>query len=1169
MRMIMKKLFVAHCRALLWCSAMAILLSVCSGVSAQTVSISPQTGNVISAASYSEEKHIVGYGGTWMHNQMPMTLMSSDESTLTENGLMSVHANNIGTAGNLLAFAAGENISNYMSLSLPKGYRFTGYKLVLAYQKGQGSTFEEKDAAFSATKRRVSIASESTTQEYTLARTSMTADDMDNVLYFKMKPNGGMAYVTVKSFVITFECTDPFTEALAPGASAIYGSDCVALPFATQRVDLGPITRQTKKYYTSYKYTYTNVRDLHANFLLYDKGGITSGTAIEGQKADGHITSANTDGGHAYMGLANDTYWLEVPADALSQDGTTRIPLGYRIVGATLRCAAAVKSAPVLGQDIYITDNLGRYLNASLEYTTTPVVWHTDTDGHVWTGSNTYLTHDKTWGGSRTSDLKTTSRKRDAREYQIDANGLHWNGDYVGYSDGKATYEGAAAIISDTTGSDGSSYTVKLYDKTGNTVAATAAISGENPMQEISIDHLNNDAIKFQVEGLAEGQSAHVSLEVQLEALNPYIDKMDISCTQPSGEKKLKNQYLADDFTIGTNGKVDFSVPTNFGTTGLRFAFEGLHSKRADETYPDGSSDEFSRYHFVRSAYYDLIGENLQGHRADAADHVYTDKVVVTVAGDKAFRSNNSDEFKAGTSGNSTFYYEETRYTNDAYASQGGSWQDMTVNASDGYVKRYLVVCDETRYNIAPTTTPRHAFYAYYSTDLRLSTVDYKPVLTYKKVYNDAVIPSGHDDNYYVGVSVSLTDADDQPMDEGVGYVYAKQVVEQIQSDIEAKKDNAPVDAKHILYFDASKINSMLFSDTDASWGNLTDLQKVLGQNALIFLPEGVTDSHDNVTSKSASGDDFVAENNIVLTDQWPFFSPYDIRVNAANEVSYARKVTNTNNTKKWVSLVLPFTIAVDPETGTYANDDDQTEFTFYQMNVDNAFSRPQGGDLTFADIDGHFSPYTGQTVTQPNEAYVVRIDKTMASDDDPTLMFVVRQSGATIISTPATADQPLIESGTSTGTVDGSRMTLVNEATYAGAYVPSEQGVFYFNKDKFVSSLNVKDIYPAIFVLPFRSYYACANANLNSIRYIHISTEPNTDITGISGATAETADDGLVFSAQEGRLSVKANKDLRVSIRNISGQTVNIASLRAGETRTVALPSGIYVVNGVKVVVK
>lgn len=149
--------------------------------------------------------------------------------------------------------------------------------------------------------------------------------------------------------------------------------------------------------------------------------------------------------------------------------------------------------------------------------------------------------------------------------------------------------------------------------------------------------------------------------------------------------------------------------------------------------------------------------------------------------------------------------------------------------------------------------------------------------------------------------------------------------------------------------------------------------------------------------------------------------------------------------------------------------------------------------------------------------------------------------------------------------------MALTNMATYAGAAVPTTSDVFYFNKDKFVSSLNVKDVYDAIYVLPFRSYYACESAGTaaKSVRYIHISTEPNNDPTGISNPDAKAADSGLAFSAQKGRLTVKAGRDMRVSIRNISGQTVDVAVLRAGESRSVALPAGIYVVNGVKAVVK
>ncbi len=133
--------------------AVAVFLLATMTMPAQTVSVSPKTGNVISAASYSEESHLTGFGGAWVHNQLPMTLVSSDESTLTDNGLMSKHANNIGMTDDKTALVVtsgyAPRVNNHMSLSLPKGYRFTSYKMVLAYNSGPSCTFREMNAAFS------------------------------------------------------------------------------------------------------------------------------------------------------------------------------------------------------------------------------------------------------------------------------------------------------------------------------------------------------------------------------------------------------------------------------------------------------------------------------------------------------------------------------------------------------------------------------------------------------------------------------------------------------------------------------------------------------------------------------------------------------------------------------------------------------------------------------------------------------------------------------------------------------------------------------------------------------------------------------------------------------------------------------------------------------------
>lgn len=1040
------------------------------------------------------------------------------------------------------------------------------------------------DATFKDTKESVTIQKTGSTG-ITMQRTSMNNTDMGNILYFKQEhPNAGqsgLAKVDIVSFVITFECTEKFNENLKPGVTTLTrGVSCLALPFQTQRVDLGSIKQETVKGYTSYKYWYKNVQDLKADFLLYDNSGIVGGTAKPGTAGDGNIAKLSFDGTNTYIGLKNSTYWLETPTDAVAQ-GEVNIPVGYRIVGARLVYANNVAQNIKRGDKIYITDGKGKYMNASLKFTATKVVWNYADDGKLSTtsgNSTVYLRHIASWFGPTTYSLETTTKSNQASSFNTDGTTLFYvsgtNSYIISYdSNGKAAYNitqsNAIAVNSAVTSSD-NSFTVRMFDKTGNKVAQEVAVNRENPTGNIVLEKLNNDAIKFQIEGLTGDQLAYVCLQVQLEALNPYIDKMDISCTQPSGEKKLKNQYLADDFTIGTNGKVDFAVPKNFGTIGLSFAFEGLHHKNADETYTNiGSEGKHSRYHFVKSEYYDLINENLQAHRSEAADYDYTKKIEVKVAGTQAFKCNNSDIFKAGTIGDGTYYYVENRYSNAAYNTQGGTWQEMLVNNGDDYVKRYLVVCDETRYNIAPTTTPRHAFYAYYSTDLKLTTVDYVPELTYTKVYKDAVVPNTYDANYYVGVKVSLKDTDNKPITDGQGYVYAKQIIDKIDEDIKAKKENAPVDTKHILYFDASNINSLLFSDTDPTWGTLTDLKAKLGDNALLYMPEGVTANLKNVVTKSLSGDDFVSENDIELVDQQPFFAPYSIRLNAANEVVYKRKVTlNHNETKKWVSLMLPFTVAVDTKTGSYVQTKDNCAFTFYTMNTDNTFSNAQETGEYIYEADAHFSPFTGQFVTQPNKAYVVSIDQMEETNSDKVL-FVVRQSGSTIEATPATLTQPLIQGETATGKIKGEATTLVNYGSYCGVKVPKTDGIFYFNKDKFISSLLLDERFKDVYVLPFRSYYACQNG-ANNVRYLNISLEPNTETSWIDNATeTATTSAGFMFSAETGKLTITATKDLRTNIRNINGQTIDTTSLKAGETRTVALPSGIYMVNGTKVVVR
>lgn len=1170
------KLLISSCRGMIRCAATAVLLTVGMAAAAQTVSISPKTGNVISAASYEDESHLDKFGGAWVHNQLPMTLISSDKSPITEVGLMKEHANNISVSNDgYLIFASGSKntVHNHLSLSLPKGYRFTSYKIVMDYDDSESetaSTVKEMDGGFANTYVKVVVGENM--KNVVLQRTSLNVSDMGNILYFLQDHgnNNRMGRVKVTSFVVTFECTDKFNESLHADLKTFleHPVSCLALPFNTHRTDLGKIEQQTNGTYTSYKYTYTNVKDLKADFLLYDESGVMSGTAVPGTEGDKSISSVHYNGQLTFVGLKNNTYWLETPTDAVTQNNT-RIPVGYRIVGARVLYANNVEHVDFQrGDNIYITDGHGKYMNSSLKFTPTKVEWTYGEDGKVSTGSGkVYLQHKikkNFWGDVTSVSLSTTTRVNQASVYNTKGLYLFYGSGANAYTiscddDDNAVYDSdlqdnAVVVNANPTTTSTNGFTIKLFDRTGQTVHQQATVSADHPQGDLILAKINNDAIKLQIEGLEEGQEAFVCFQVQLEALNPYIDKMDITCTQLSGGQALKNQYLADDFTIGTDGKVDFGVPSNFGTTGLKFAFDGLHSKSADETYPGGQVGEYSRYHFVMSDYYKHIGENLQDHRSDAAEYDCAKKIRVDVAGTKAFRCNNSDLFKAGTIGSSKFNYEEYRYSNAEYANQGGNWNDITTT-ENAYRDFYMVVCDETRYNIAPTTTPRHAYYAYYSTSMKLERENYEPVVTYTRLYDNAMLEGGFDNNFYAGIKVTLKDNRGNVMPDGSGYVYARQVIDKMKE----AADGKPVNLGHVLYVDLSKVKAVITSENDATIGKLSDIKTLLGNNALIYLPQGVTANLDNVATKSEAGDDFNAENDIVLTDKLPFYSLYDIRLNADNEVVYNRTVTKANNTCKWASVVMPFTMALDPETGVYRQSEDGAEFMFYTMNADNSFSST-GSRYS---VNAHFSPCSGVSETEANKPYLVNIEKYIDSSAGDDVMFTLRQSGATIVKTPAS-----LQGETAKGSVDGSEMSLVNRGTFSGEKMAKGRGVFYFNKDLFVSSLNLDERYPDVYILPFRTWYDRVGTSSNAIRSIRVSTEPNL-ATNISQAIADVADAGFNLSANAGVLTVKATKDVRVSVRAINGKTLGVASLRAGDSRSFSLPTGIYVVNGSKVVMR
>ena len=114
--------------------ALLSLLLVPLGMMAQDVTISPSTGSLMAALTQEGEAGSAqGWSSTWKHEQLALTLTVSDFCNTKKGGEMANPAGNIilDSEQNLYVVAEGPACDLFFSVSLPKGYKFTGYEIVL------------------------------------------------------------------------------------------------------------------------------------------------------------------------------------------------------------------------------------------------------------------------------------------------------------------------------------------------------------------------------------------------------------------------------------------------------------------------------------------------------------------------------------------------------------------------------------------------------------------------------------------------------------------------------------------------------------------------------------------------------------------------------------------------------------------------------------------------------------------------------------------------------------------------------------------------------------------------------------------------------------------------------------------------------------------------------
>ena len=1243
----MKKLNLA------WMVLLAFLLSPLS-LRAQSVTVDPTTGNLVASLTVENETGFEnGWSAMWRHEQLPLTFTTADTEDLTESGEIATPACNIWAQNSNLIIGGGMRPDLYCVLSLPKGYRFKGYKMVLlnnlnnttinSMRTGsQTKVMYETDNTFNITNYKARGyysdspntyqmgGTNSSTREYVIEREAGTdVSSMGNQLYFRLNhtyTNNRYVYVTIKSFTVYFTAEGTF-EAEAKPASADVALSLVRSPFKTNKIDIGKLEQREKNNKTFFAYTYTNVRDIDAHTYIYQEDAIAGGVPMN--VAPVKKIHPVTIGGNQYFAFENGIYYVESPTLVYSQTGLS-YPIGFRIVGAkfTPQWGSAVTGTSENKTLYYITYTSGGttyYLNDLLHFTTTRFGWNYDSTTknlYVGSGNNAEYLACEGSGGTRTLTLSYANGSyynlevftQSGVTYVGWADGGTWEGNaqsfyLIGTTDSSApvqmvrSYQSAdhstAARVSSGTESvtyasyTPGAYTLNIYDKTGTSVAATKTVnSASDAGTAIELtDHYvyNNDAVKFEITGLAEGRQALVDVSVFMQALNPYIDQMNIICHDNADQLSLSQNFTAENFMV-SGGKFNFYIPTEYSTSDLHFTFSDLWSQYGDNTYYTGNStlqkDGYARYSFVTSPYFELIDQNGDNGLYDDAydpNAVYTNKVIATKAGNIRYKFNNAEGLDNENPAPNTNYLEEYPFTAANYvgstdpdgSSTTGAFVDCTMNAQDTESTIYfLFTADETRYNIAPSTAWQHRYYAFYRMEIDLQTSSYDPKLTWTKVYDETCFvkdgAEAHDAMF--GLKLATVDHDTQAA--MTGYLTVKQISDAVTAALGST--NAPTTADQILYMDGSDlysiINSSVTSGGTTTTMTLENLKNMMADNVLIYLPENMTSTLPNIAYKPSewtTGTPFRAATNIELTDRAPFYAPYDIQVDTDKEAVYERQISKDSYGKvQNASLIMPFQLKV--EDGKHTNTDG-TYFTLHKMQTNQSIELQGGKPYAYFP-----SELADVTVTAPHTPYLVNLEESQNSSKDG-ISFLVSQTGTLIkATTGATAandgytyffggetSQGTVAEG---GTYEGGTYTLTNQGTYAGQAIDKTKGVFYFARNRFVNSAELASSIETVKIYPFRSYYKVAGS-ARGFSTMNVIFGEGTVEDAILDLEEKQAD--MVVRAGRGTLTITSAVDNTVRINGINGISHYNLGLGAGESKTVRVPAGVYVVNGAKILVK
>ena len=1092
------------------------------------------------------------------HDIAHVQIIASNLTTLSDNGTGSFkqNANNLLFSNNLVKVTnwAGNYGGIYLAVVAPKGYRFTKYEWNI-----DGSTASEKMSNAYMQQYTYNGTSTSVVNKYLLTNSSdgetftATLANGSNVLYFYLNTgqkdgtSSSAKSFLFKSIKFTYVIDTPFEGAL-PATD-------LSNNVHTGLLDLGTFTNNGKGAgYNSFDEYRAATDTQEAKFYSESDG---SQTTID-------PTAVTVDNAQYYVTATNGTYYVEAPAK-------------FRIIGATLnflksnatRTTYSYKDASSIssGNTYLITDGSGHYLNNDNGAISTGSDPNTATLWTISLSKNAYTIKNGNYYLTTGLALSTTSSSSSSWSYDS-SNGFYYTSKgtsyYLTYGASWTTSTSSGNIKLQTRSSSSTSYTggnftAAVYGTDGTSATQTVSVSDEATTQSVTLSGLNNDAVKFSISSLTSGANALYNVTLKLLPLNPELQNLSVATKLEDGEVTGASSYTPENYTFNGGDGVTVVVPTSEKDNDHTLVFQDAYNENRTQWYTTGTNAsagtaDYSNYFLVNST-----ADN--GSTSDVILNVNstsypTDRTTATQAGTAKLVATNIEEVYAGTA---------TTLQDKAFSKTDANYKTATVTPDATPASTYYIYTADVPTYTLLTSGTKHIDYRYYTLVVSCKSVSEEPTATVLPIYTSTLKGRNHkntgiladsdkDGNdikadtktAFYGVKVTINN-------QQLGYLTSQQVVNAVKAAVKQQYGEACDSLRGMLYLDLSSLKSVDYDKFDADFHNST------ADNCLYFMYPGFHRASitNAIAKESAGSNKFKAVSDIKIYDQQPFFTPYAFTTDTHSAI-YEREGTANNDgeakdkvTK--MAVVLPFDVQLDDE-GHMMTASDQTDnnITYYNLTgtgkVDHVSTEGDHAEITFG--------FTKMAVTtgkaEANKPYYVE-----TSDSEKGFSYKVLNASFAASGTVDT-DEAKHEP---TALTNGMSDMFTATGTYAGEVIAKDNSKWYFAKDLFWKSGALSQ-YKKFNVRPFRAYFTLTD-NTTEAKAIAVDAS---ELTGISEVTANSL---LDITANHGTITLKAQADTRFAVYTVAGQVVAAGQIAAGETRTVNVQQGVYIVNDKKTVVK